>query len=88
MPQSVARILNAEKIRKDFREKKRKVDERDGDGPQQKRRRQASDVNGRNDETLKIQPRESIAHFNKWVSDSYLCVMPSLSLHAGESRAA
>ena len=67
MPQSVARILNAEKIRREFREKKRMIDERDGDGcPHQKRRRQASDdVDDRNEDSLKIQPRETIAHFNK-----------------------
>jgi hypothetical protein len=85
----VARILNAEKIRKEFREKKRKIGDRDGDGyPERKRRRQASDMDGRNEEALKIKPGETIAHFNKWVSDDYRCSMPSLSLHAGESRAA
>lgn len=66
VPKSVARILNAEKIRLEFREKKRKIDEPNGDdSPQLKRSRLSSDVNSRKGEMLKIQPGETIAHFNK-----------------------
>ncbi|KAG2341540.1 hypothetical protein BDR05DRAFT_976878 [Suillus weaverae] len=73
VPKSVARILNAEKIRLEFREKKRKIDEPNGDEcPQLKRRRPASDVNSRKEGMLKIQPGETIAHFNKRVESSMM----------------
>lgn len=73
VPKSVARILNAEKIRLEFREKKRKIDEPNGDeSPQLKRRRPSSDVNSRKGEMLKIQPGETIAHFNKRVESSMM----------------
>lgn len=89
MPKSVARILNAEKIRLEFREKKRKIDVSNGDEcPQLKRRRSASDVNSRKEEMLKIRAGETIAHFNKWVSDESNWGVSPLSLRAGESRVA
>ncbi|KAG1739446.1 uncharacterized protein EDB91DRAFT_385027 [Suillus paluster] len=73
VPKSAARILNAEKIRHEFREKKRKIDEPNGDQcPQLKRRRQASDMNGRKEEMLKIKPGETIARFNKRVESSMM----------------
>ncbi|KAG2130785.1 uncharacterized protein EDB93DRAFT_1243220 [Suillus bovinus] len=73
VPKSVARILNAEKIRLQFREKKRKIDEPNGDeSPQLKRKRPASDVNNRKEEMLKIQPGETIAHFNKRVESNMM----------------
>ncbi|KAG2128692.1 hypothetical protein DEU56DRAFT_504192 [Suillus clintonianus] len=73
VPKSVSRILNAEKIRHEFREKKRKIDEPNGDGsPQPKRRRPTSDVNSRKEEMLKIKPGETIAHFNKRVESSMM----------------
>lgn len=73
VPKSVARILNAEKIRLEFREKKRKIDVSNGDEcPQLKRRRSASDVNSRKDEMLKIRAGETIAHFNKRVESSMM----------------
>lgn len=89
VPKSVARILNAEKIRLEFKEKKRKIDEPNGDEcPQLKRKRPASDVNNRKEDMLKIQAGETIAHFNKWVSDQSDCGVSSLSSRAGESRVA
>ncbi|KAG1899671.1 uncharacterized protein F5891DRAFT_1128878 [Suillus fuscotomentosus] len=63
VPKSVARILNAEKIRLEFREKKRKIDEPNGDESPQLKRRLAM---------LKIQPGETIAHFNKRVESSMM----------------
>lgn len=73
VPKSVARILNAAKIRLEFKEKKRKIDEPNGDGcPQLKRRRLANDVNNRKEGMLKIQPGETIAHFNKRVESSMM----------------
>ncbi|KAG1810898.1 uncharacterized protein BJ212DRAFT_1278598 [Suillus subaureus] len=73
VPKSVARILNAEKIRLEFREKKRKIDKPNGDEcPQLKRRRLANDVNNRKEEMLKIQPGETIARFNKRVESSMM----------------
>ncbi|KAG0701896.1 hypothetical protein DFH29DRAFT_805710 [Suillus ampliporus] len=74
VPKSAARILNAEKIRHEFREKKRKIDESNGDQcPQLKRRRQASaNMNGQKEEMLKIKPGETIAHFNKRVESSMM----------------
>ncbi|KAG2359689.1 hypothetical protein BDR07DRAFT_1360875 [Suillus spraguei] len=73
VPKSVARILNAEKIRLEFRNKKRKIDDPNGDEcPQLKRRRSTSDVNSRKEDMLKIQPGETIAHFNKRVESSMM----------------
>ncbi|KAG2127045.1 hypothetical protein BD769DRAFT_1357441 [Suillus cothurnatus] len=73
VPKSVARILNAEKIRLEFKEKKRKIDEPNGDEcPQLKRKRPASDVNNRKEDMLKIQAGETIAHFNKRVESSMM----------------
>ncbi|KAG1720781.1 hypothetical protein EDB19DRAFT_1646877 [Suillus lakei] len=85
VPKSVARILNAEKIRHEFREKKRKIVEPNGDEcPQLKRRRPASDVNSRKEEMLKIQSGETIAHFNKRVESS---MMPLIRTAMQESSA-
>lgn len=64
IPKSVSRVLDSARIRREYREKKRKSDDCDNDIPQGKRRRQH--VNNEGDEgTLKIKPGETIAHFNK-----------------------
>lgn len=68
IPKSALRVFHAGKIRREYREKKRKRDgDKDEDQPQRKRRlSDATDM--KNDgaiEALKIQPGETIAHFNK-----------------------
>ncbi|EMD38313.1 hypothetical protein CERSUDRAFT_64575 [Gelatoporia subvermispora B] len=74
IPKGAARILNATKIQKDWAEKKRKLQEdEDGRaGPAQKRRRKdtAEGDHTSRSTALKIQPGESIAHFNRRVEDS------------------
>ena len=61
IPKSAARVLNAQRIRDDFR-RKRKLE--DGEGRDDKRRKQekAGKI------SLLIQPAESLQHFNKYVA--------------------
>ena len=68
IPKGAARILNAAQVQKEWAEKKRKAREQEL-GPAQKKRR--TDVTESRDvaqpaTTLKIQPGESIAHFNRY----------------------
>ncbi|KAI0364543.1 hypothetical protein BV20DRAFT_1005550 [Pilatotrama ljubarskyi] len=75
IPKSVARVLNAAKIQQEWAEKKkRKAQAEDGAGPSRKKRRKESangEVEGGSGRTqLRIQPGESIAHFNRRVEDS------------------
>lgn len=74
IPKSVSRVLNALQIRKEWADKKRKLNGEDaGGGGQRKRQKvnRASDsklAEGSNKGTsLKILPGESIQHFNKCV---------------------
>ncbi|KAI0351320.1 hypothetical protein OH77DRAFT_946800 [Trametes cingulata] len=74
IPKSVARVLNAAKIQQEWAEKKRKSQGEDGAGPsRKKRRKEGMGAEGAGDggaTQLRIQPGESIAHFNRRVEDS------------------
>lgn len=63
IPKSVSRVLDSARITREFREKKRKLDDGD-DGVRGKRRRQNDSHEGA-EATLQIKPGETIAHFNK-----------------------
>ncbi|KAI0640734.1 hypothetical protein C8Q79DRAFT_920788 [Trametes meyenii] len=75
IPKSVARVLNAAKVQREWAEKKRKAQADDGPGPSRKKRRRdgAEEVDGNGGSSksqLRIQPGESMAHFNRRVEDS------------------
>ncbi|KAI0691788.1 hypothetical protein C8T65DRAFT_670362 [Cerioporus squamosus] len=72
IPKSVAWVLNAAKVRREFAEKKRKGLEDEGVGPSRKRRRrgETTDEGGAKQSQLRIMPGESMAHFNRRVEDS------------------
>ncbi|KAF8989944.1 hypothetical protein BDQ17DRAFT_1256344 [Cyathus striatus] len=68
MPKSAARIFNATQIREDYKKRKRECEEGGQDG-----KRRKTDGDGQKNKVkpvqLKIQPGESIQHFNKRVED-------------------
>ncbi|KAI0765637.1 hypothetical protein BD413DRAFT_482151 [Trametes elegans] len=71
IPKSAARVLNAAKIQQEWAEKKRKGQTDDGAGPsRKKRRKESAGGEGGGETKLRIQPGESIAHFNRRVEDS------------------
>ncbi|THH19124.1 hypothetical protein EW146_g2000 [Bondarzewia mesenterica] len=68
---SIARILNAVKIREEFKEKKRAAAYDAEGGHAKKRRKQAGEEDktaGPGQKSISIQPGESLAHFNRSVS--------------------
>ncbi|TFY66919.1 hypothetical protein EVG20_g4174 [Dentipellis fragilis] len=72
IPKSASRILNAAKIRDDF--KKRKVQGDDQAGPAKKRRRPSTDIEGvtkakTKGKQIAIKPGETLAHFNRRVEE-------------------
>ena len=73
IPKGAARILNAARIQQDWKDKKRKRAEGAEDGPKDgKRQRVRGDDEGgqrggRHGGGIKIQPGESLAHFNRRV---------------------
>ena len=71
IPKSVSRVLDAGRIRREYRNKKRQLDgvsasgERD-DVPRKKRRQDATDVkNDTETPALRIRPGETVAQFNR-----------------------
>ncbi|KAI0690881.1 hypothetical protein C8T65DRAFT_671132 [Cerioporus squamosus] len=72
IPKSVARVLNAARVRQEWAEKKRKGLEDEGAGPSRKRPRrgETTDEGGAKQSQLRIMPGESMAHFNRRVEDS------------------
>ncbi|KAI0676126.1 hypothetical protein C8Q78DRAFT_1075058 [Trametes maxima] len=74
IPKSVARVLNAAKVQQEWAEKKRKAQVDDGAGPSRKKRRRddadGEGGGGSGKPQLRIQPGESMAHFNRRVEDS------------------
>lgn len=68
IPKSVSRVLDAVRIRAEYRQKKRtRLIEEDGDADASKKRHRAaanSDV-GNKATTIEIQPGESLRHFNR-----------------------
>ncbi|CCM02150.1 uncharacterized protein FIBRA_04228 [Fibroporia radiculosa] len=91
MPKGAARILNAAKVQAEYRMKrKRTPDEGAADSgsiPRKKRKSAAEDARG---QTMKIQPGESMTHFNRRVEDSMRGVlreaMKSSSAHARRAK--
>ena len=76
IPKSAARVLNAMKVQGEYRMKRRGED----DGTQGKpKKRQRTDgegqgrAKGKAKHNLKILPGESLAHFNRYVSDCMGC---------------
>ncbi|KAI0068634.1 hypothetical protein BV25DRAFT_1923837 [Artomyces pyxidatus] len=65
IPKSVSRVLDAAKVRQDFRQKKRKLADAEDDGQSSKRRRR--DAEGAKE--ILIKPGESLKHFNRRVED-------------------
>ncbi|KAH8103903.1 hypothetical protein BXZ70DRAFT_923276 [Cristinia sonorae] len=65
IPKSVARVLNAVKVQDEWRSKKRKLDTPGGDGTLSKKRKMVESM-----EDMKIQPGESLGHFNRRVEQS------------------
>ncbi|KIJ60309.1 hypothetical protein HYDPIDRAFT_99131 [Hydnomerulius pinastri MD-312] len=87
VPKSVLRVLDAGRIRREYREKKRKIDgDNDEGNPQRKRRRHdATDMkDDGTTKTLKIKPGETMAAFSKRVETS---MMPLLKTALQESSA-
>jgi len=67
IPKSVARVLNAQRIRDTYR-KKRKLEEGQGrDDPLKKRQKQQIKTQNAESVSLVIQPGESLQHFNRSV---------------------
>ncbi|EIW81587.1 hypothetical protein CONPUDRAFT_90444 [Coniophora puteana RWD-64-598 SS2] len=73
IPKSAARILNAASIRGSY--KKRKLDDDGEEGGKQGRKRSKGDGEGL--EMLKLQPGETIAHFNKRVNQGMVSSIKS-----------
>ncbi|KAI9446804.1 hypothetical protein H4582DRAFT_2167617 [Lactarius indigo] len=81
VPKSISRVLDAARIRAEYRQKKRarQLEEGahdgadDGDAPtlakSKKRRRTAADSDAGKSSTIEIQPGESLKHFNRRVED-------------------
>ena len=61
IPKSVARVLNAAKIREEYKAKKRKNEEEGGLAGSEKRRKIEETAKSK----LTIKPGESIQHFNR-----------------------
>jgi hypothetical protein len=78
LPKSFARAINAAQVRADFRAK-RKLGEGEGeDGPKKAKRRKVESGVGE----AKIRPGETLAHFNKYVLDSWLVLALSTCRHS------
>ncbi|KIK98534.1 hypothetical protein PAXRUDRAFT_670604 [Paxillus rubicundulus Ve08.2h10] len=89
IPKSVSRVLDAGRIRREYREKKRKLGgDNDEDNPRLKKRRHNHNETDRNvdGETkgLKIKPGETVAHFNKRVEAT---MMPLIKTALQQSSA-
>ncbi|KAI9067942.1 hypothetical protein FKP32DRAFT_1619545 [Trametes sanguinea] len=74
IPKGAARILNAAKVQQEYAEKKRKGLLDDGAGPSRKKRRtdgkEGAKAGSSSNSHLRIQPGESMSHFNRRVEDA------------------
>ncbi|KAL4080863.1 hypothetical protein J3A83DRAFT_4056239, partial [Scleroderma citrinum] len=71
IPKSVSRVLDSARIRREYRENKRKHDDGDNGSPRGKRLRQNVSNDG-DKGALQIKPGETIAHFNKRVEGTMM----------------
>ncbi|KAH9939475.1 hypothetical protein B0H21DRAFT_756798 [Amylocystis lapponica] len=99
IPKSVARVLNAAQVRKEWSEKNNKREPREGQDPphvQPASGRKRKRKDGNNEETqakkakITIQPGESMAHFNRRVEDTMRpavrTAMKTSSAHTRQAR--
>ncbi|KAF9220521.1 hypothetical protein BS17DRAFT_714383 [Gyrodon lividus] len=86
IPKSVSRVLDAGRIRREYREKQRKLDgDNDEDNPRRKKRRHdEADVTDGATKALKIKLGETVAHFNKRVENT---MMPLIKTALQQSSA-
>ncbi|KIY52447.1 hypothetical protein FISHEDRAFT_69865 [Fistulina hepatica ATCC 64428] len=82
IPKSIARVLNAQKIREQYRARKRAMEEHEEKKEDRKRRR----VDSKDKNTLGIRPGEALTHFNKRVEDDMRPAVKS-AMHAAARRA-
>lgn len=85
IPKSAARVFNAQAIRNEFKTKKRKMEDDDGDraGKKQKTDKTQS-RKGEKKVSLTIQPGESIQHFNRYVHAQSDSMTLDLTFFLGE----
>ncbi|KAG6336859.1 hypothetical protein ID866_2217 [Astraeus odoratus] len=80
IPKSVSRVLDSARIRREYREKKRKPDDCK-DNPREKRRRRGSMDEGC-EGALEIKPGETIEHFNKRVESAMMPLVKTALRHS------
>ena len=75
----MARVLNAERVRREWREKKREEREIPEDG-EDKKRKGCIDEKGRGkaQRLSGIKPGESLRHFEQYVTNSLVCLVSVL----------
>ncbi|KAI0084770.1 hypothetical protein BDY19DRAFT_969040 [Irpex rosettiformis] len=95
IPKGAARVLNAWKVQEEFRKKRKLGDNGDDDGASRRKRQKASPggdgkkSGGKKKADMKIQPGESLAHFNRRVEDSLRpLVRDAMQLSAATERKA
>ncbi|TCD65853.1 hypothetical protein EIP91_002159 [Steccherinum ochraceum] len=91
IPKSVARVLNASQTQQEWRSKKRKLETEgfskvDGDGTRSQKRPKATQHEEEGAGKMKIQPGESLGHFNRRVEDSLRGTV-KVALHASAAHA-
>ncbi|KAF9234689.1 hypothetical protein BU15DRAFT_52306 [Melanogaster broomeanus] len=86
IPKSVSRVLEAGRIRREFREMKRKLDGDNDESkphPSQRKKIRHDDVNSaRPTKALTIKPGETVAHFNKRVESTMLPLIKTARQHS------
>jgi len=76
IPKSAARIFNAQATRDQWKEKKRKHDEDEGDrGGKRRKTESHGPKSDKKKVSLTIQPGESMQHFNRYVNTASSCVL-------------
>ncbi|KAH7885151.1 hypothetical protein F5I97DRAFT_1810454 [Phlebopus sp. FC_14] len=90
IPKSVSRVLDAGKIRREYRERKRKLDGDDNQDNSHGRRKTRHVTDMKEDGVvgaLKIQPGETVAHFNKRVESNMMpLIKTALQQSSAQSR--
>ena len=76
IPKSVARVLNAQTIRDEFRKKRKLEDEGAGEAVKNRgKRRKTEKTRPKGQPSLRIQPGESLQHFNRCVRRVHLILI-------------